>query len=383
MSKEIRAVWPFDEKHPLRRVVVKVGSNVLALKSGGIDPERLAALCAQIAAVRSLGIEVVLVTSGAVAAGRGLLGLDKRPTELPELQAVAAIGQCALMEAYSRAFRNHGLIAAQLLLNREDMDDRRRYLNARLALTELVRRNAIPVINENDTVNIEELKFGDNDMLSAMIAGKMDADLLVLLTNVPGLMTGHPKHDPTARLIPVVAEVTAEIEGLVASVQSEHGTGGMRTKLMAARHANTFGVACVVADGTAPNILPTIVAGDFKGTYFAPRAARKSGSSRRHWIHTTRPRGTVVVDAGAARALTQQHKSLLPVGITAVEGNFHKGDTVRIIGPDGTDLAHGITNYDADKLNQLKGMKRPEWEAAGIGADYTEAIHCDNIALLQ
>lgn len=376
----IRAAWPFRETPP-RRVVIKVGSNVLALKEGGLNLDRISELAAIIASARKQGTEVILVTSGAVAAGRGLLKMPRRPTVLSQLQAVAAIGQCALMEAYARAFRTHGLIAAQLLLNRDDMDDRRRYLNARNALISLLEQNAIPVVNENDTVNVEELKFGDNDMLSAMVTAKMDADLLVILTNVPGLMTGHPMNDPNAALIPVVTTINRDVENLVSDGNSEFGTGGMATKLMAARHATQFGAACVVADGTVKNQVAEILLGDFEGTYFCPKGTRKAGSSRRHWIYARRPRGEVVVDKGAEKALVSGGKSLLPVGIVGVGGTFQKGDIVRLVNEAGEDLARGITNYPSEVIDLMKGKKSGDLTDGELVLDYPEVVHRDNLVL--
>lgn len=372
--------WPFSE-HPLRRVVVKVGSNVLALPEGGLNVARVGELADMAALARRRGVEIIIVTSGAVAAGRGVLAMRQRPTALPDLQAVAAIGQCALMEAYANAFRRHGFHAAQVLLNRDDMDDRRRYLNARNAMISLLEKNAVPVVNENDTVTVEELKFGDNDMLSAMVAAKMDADLLVILTNVPGLMSGHPEKDPGARLIPWIEKITPAVEALVTGGNSEHGTGGMATKLQAARHATQFGVACVIADGTTEGQLGAVLGGDFQGTLFTASATRRAGSSRRHWIYSRRVKGELTIDDGAATALLHAGKSLLAVGITEVTGSFGKGDIVRISDGSGTDLARGITNYDSGALRLMRGKKTAQLAREGLALDYPEVVHRDNMAL--
>lgn len=372
--------WPFAQQ-PLRRVVVKVGSNVLALPEGGLNVARIGDLSNMIARERRRGIEMIVVTSGAVAAGRGVLALGRRPTTLRDLQAVASIGQCALMEAYANAFRRHGFHAAQLLLNRDDMDDRRRYLNARNAMISLLEQNAVPVINENDTVTVEELKFGDNDMLSAIVAAKMDADLLVILTNVPGLMSGHPGLDPAARVVPHVERITPQVEALVNTGNSEHGTGGMATKLLAARHATQFGVACVIADGTIDGQLGAVLSGRFEGTLFTAMTTRRAGSARRHWIYTRRPRGEVAVDGGAAKALLHGGKSLLAVGITAVSGTFDKGDIIRIVDGEGNDIARGITNYGSGALLLMQGKKTEQLAREGIAIDYPEVIHRDNMAV--
>jgi len=356
----IRESWPFREHEP-RRVVLKIGSNVLAAPGGGLNPARMASLCASIAALIARGVEVIVVSSGAVAAGRGMLGLKSRPTELPQLQAVAAVGQSALMDTWGRALAPHKLVAAQLLLTRDDMDDRRRYLNMRHALIALVEHKiVVPIINENDTVTVDELKFGDNDMLSAMVAAKLDSDLLIILSNVPGLMTGNPKEDPNATVIPFVKEITPDVEALVSGKISSFGTGGMATKLQAARHATQFGVSVALADGSVDGQLERIVAGTFTGTFFQARTPRRAGDSRRHWIMARRPSGDIVVDEGAERALVVAHKSLLPVGIRATSGQFHGGDVVRVLSPSGRDLGHGIVNYDRETVERIKGRQGDE-----------------------
>lgn len=382
VQETIAAHWPFREK-PLRRVVVKAGSNVLSLPKGGLDPGRMHALCASLAAARRNGLEVILVSSGAVAAGRGILGLTKRPTSIPDLQAVAAIGQGALMEEYNRHLRGFGFVGAQMLLNREDMDDRRRYLNARLALASMLQHDVIPIINENDTVNIDELKFGDNDMLSAMVAAKMEADLLVILSNVPGLMTGNPSTDPTAEIVPVVSEVDGTIESLVHSEKSGLGTGGMATKLKAASHGTRFGVTVVITNGMNTGQLDTVLSGKFQGTLFLPPHARRAGDSRRHWIGSHSPSGLVVVDEGAARALSLGGRSLLPVGIRGVKGAFQAGDVVRIEDEHGKGIAQGIANYDSDSLTKIIGKRGEEILTLLGEAAYEEAIHRNNMVLVK
>ena len=379
---EIRKAWPFAEA-PLRRVVVKIGSNVLALKDGGVDKKRVTSLVNSIAAIYGQGLEVIVVSSGAVAAGRGLLGLSKRPTSIPALQAVAAIGQGALMEEYSQRFRRHDIIVAQMLLNRDDMDDRRRYLNARFALTELLHRRVVPIINENDSVTIDELKFGDNDMLSAMVAAKMDADLLIILSNVPGLMTGHPNKDPKAELIPVVSRLNEEHIGLVDAAASDHGTGGMKTKLLAARHAAQFGVACAVVDGMREGKIERVVAGEFEGTLFLPTSMRRSGMSRRHWLSSVRPKGEIVVDAGARRAILKNGKSLLAVGVRATTGDYIKGDVVSISDKNGVEIARGVVNFDAADVEQIKGVKGAELGRVLGTVSYSEVVHRNNMVLVE
>ena len=381
MNTELKDNWPFKDR-PLRRIVVKVGSNVLALAKGGLNRERIGVLTDALASIQKQGIEVILVSSGAVAAGRGILGLTVRPTTIPELQAVAAVGQGALMEEYSNQFRRHGLVPAQILLTRDDMDDRRRYLNIRLALLSLLSRNAIPVINENDTVTIDELKFGDNDMLSAMVAAKMEADLLVIMSNVPGLMTAHPKYHPDATVIPIIREITPDIEGLVHAEGSEFGVGGMKTKLLAARHATSFGVCCAIVNGNQDGILQQIASGDFVGTLFLSKNSRRSHNSRLHWISSRHPHGEVRIDAGAGKAVAEGHKSLLPVGIREVVGEFERGDVVKVATLEGDLLASGIVNYDASTLRKIMGKRGDEIRSILGQVDYPEAIHCDNLVVV-
>lgn len=382
MNPEIQQHWPFKGTAP-RRIVVKVGSNVLSLPEGGLNVPRIDALCQSVAALKKAGSEVILVSSGAVSAGRGILGLKKRPGEIPQLQAVAAIGQGALMEAWSKCFRTYGLVPAQVLLTRDDMEDRRRYLNARLALQAVLDFGAIPVINENDTVTIDELKFGDNDMLSAILSGNLGADLLVIMSNVRGLMTGHPEQDPTARLIPVVGDIGSDAHALVFSDKSTFGTGGMKTKLLAAQHATHFGVHTVIVDGRNDGILDGIGRGDFEGTLFLPKASRRAGDGWRHWILSRLPKGELIVDDGAQRALIESRKSLLAVGITGSTGDFQKGDVVEIRNQSGQQLAHGIANFDAAQVALIRG-KRADMIATVLGeVSYPEVVHKDNLVLVR
>lgn len=379
-GETIAECWPFQARPP-KRLVVKIGSNVLALPSGGLDLARVAILCEQVAEAREAGMEVILVSSGAVAAGRGILGMTSRPNTIPDLQAVAAIGQGALMEAYNHEFRRYRLVAAQMLLTRDDMDDRRRYLNARLALLSLLHHPVIPIINENDVVTVDELKFGDNDMLSAMVAAKLDADLLVILSNVPGLMTDNPGRNPDARLIPVVRELTREITALADGDRSTFGVGGMASKLEAARHATRFGVTCVMTDGCGPEPISRVLSGDFEGTLFLPSSPRKAGMARKHWIGSRRAKGRVIVDQGAARALVDKKRSLLAVGVRGIEGTFGKGDVISIESDAGTVLAQGIVNYDSERLALIMGHRSEELSGILGEPAYAEVVHANNLVL--
>lgn len=381
LEARIKDFWPFGES-ALRRVVIKVGSNVLALPQGGLNPERVEGICGAVGAAVGRGLEVIVVSSGAVAAGRGILGLTERPTSIPELQAVAAIGQGALVEAYARRFRREGRVVAQMLLNRDDLSDRRRYLNARNALCSLLARGVVPVINENDSVTIDELKFGDNDMLSAMVAAVMDADLLLILSDVAGLMTGPPERDPGARLVPVVEEITAEVEGLVGERGSTFGTGGMGSKIAAARHATQFGVAAAIVDGRRPGKITRVLEGDFEGTLFLPRRGRRAGAARRHWILSGRAKGTLMVDEGAERALVERGTSLLPVGVTGVEGVFQRGDIVRVRTAAGAALAQGLVNFSSEEMARIVRCKAEDVRRRVADADGPEAIHRNNLVLM-
>ncbi|MBI5155559.1 glutamate 5-kinase [Candidatus Poribacteria bacterium] len=377
----IQGAWPFQAAP--HRAVFKFGSNLLSAPDGRLDGARIRSLAEGLARWREAGTEVFIVTSGAVAAGMGIRGSADRPKELPDLQALAAIGQCHVMDEYIAAFGKHGLTVAQVLLTRGDLEDRRRYLNAKSTLEALVGMGAIPVINENDTVVTEELTFGDNDMLSAIMAAKLGADLLVILTDIDGLFTSPPAQDAAARLIEVVPKVTTEIERLGGGSGSRLGRGGMATKVLAARHATRFGITTVIGNGRREGLLDEIRRGDFRGTLFLARqSGRRRGQARAHWIALRTPKGAVTVDDGARRALLEGGRSLLPVGIVSVSGDFTRGDVISIRDRAGEDLARGITNYSSGAVARLKGHKGNE--LAGIlggEALYEEVIHRNNLHL--
>ncbi len=378
-AQEKRSNWPFEGLP--HRLVIKLGSNVLSTPQGTLDVERVGIVSRQISLLLHQGSQVLIVTSGAVAAGMGVMGFAKRPTELPELQGLAAIGQCQLMNAYGRAFGEHGINVAQVLITRSDLEDRRRYLNAQYTLESLLAMGVVPIINENDTVITEELTVGDNDMLSAIIAAKVTADLLVILTDINGLYTANPKTDPNAELIEAVKLVDKDIEKLATGPGSAVGRGGMITKVAAARHAATFGVPSVVANGRVDNAIADIAAGRLCGTYFQARKPKGGrGRARVHWISMRRPKGVLTIDDGARRALVEMGKSLLPVGVVAVEGAFEKGGIVSIRTKSGEEIARGISNFTAEQLRQLCGRKACEFsEILGSQPGYAEAVHRDNL----
>jgi glutamate 5-kinase len=327
------------------------------------------------------GVEVILVSSGAIAAGRARLRMTERPRTIPQKQAAAAVGQSALIQAWERAFSAHRRRVAQLLLTADDLANRRRFLNARHTLMTLLRLGIVPVINENDTVAVEEIKFGDNDHLSSLVTNLIQADLLVILTDTEGLHDADPRVSRRARLIPLVRELTPMIERLARSEAGDVGTGGMASKVAAARKAGHFGVPCVVASGRRQRIVSRILDGEALGTLFLPRAARLS--SRKHWIAFTRePQGSIRVDEGAVTALRERGKSLLPSGVVEVSGRFRTGDLVRIADPRGHEFARGLAQYGAEEIGRIQGLRTSEIEKVLGYKSTDEVIHRDDLVLL-
>lgn len=367
-------------KH-LKRMVIKIGSQVLTSGDQDLDHSFVADLAAQVATAREKGLEVLLVSSGAIAAGRGALGLTTRPRTIPQKQAAAAIGQSRLMRAYEDAFAAHGINVAQLLLTRGDLADRTRYLNARSTLETLLECGVVPIINENDTVVVDEIKFGDNDNLSALVTNLVDAGLLVIMTDIDGFYDADPRTNPGAKLVGLVKSITKEQELAAGGSSSTVGTGGMATKLAAAKKAGKSGAATIIVNGTKPGILSELLAGGQAGTLILP--ATTSLTRRKHWIaYTLRPQGKLTVDSGASNVLKQKGKSLLPTGVTAVDGNFARGACVRICDPAGNEFARGIADYSANEVTLIMGHKSSDIEEI-LGYRYAdEIIHRDNMVLL-
>jgi glutamate 5-kinase len=365
----------------VRRLVVKVGTGLITQPKLGPDPDRIAALAGEIAAVRE-GREVVLVTSGAIATGMARLTLAERPRSIPEKQAAAAVGQSALMWHYEHAFKRHGLPVGQVLLSAHDISDRARYLNARNTLLALLKFGVLPIVNENDTVAVEEIKVGDNDNLSALVASLIDADLLVVLTDVDGLYTSDPAKDPTATKLDTVDTITEEIERLVWRGTGAGSVGGMATKLEAAHKAAAAGVPMVIASGRKQGVLGRILKGEPTGTYFAPKADRLG--ARKRWIaFAVPPQGRLTVDAGALEALTRLGKSLLPSGVVKVDGDFAAGEVVALVGDaDAREFARGLANFDADELRKIQGAKTREIVQRLGYKSVDEVIHRDNLVIL-
>jgi glutamate 5-kinase len=359
---------------------VKVGSGLIADPERGPDPARIGPLATELATLMGDGVQVALVTSGAIAAGSARLGLGGRPRSIPEKQAAAAVGQAALMWLYEQACAAHGVRVGQILLTQEDVSDRARYLNARNTILTLLAFGVLPVINENDTVAVEEIKLGDNDNLAALVAGLVDADLLVLLSDTDGLYTGDPRRDPTARRIERVETITPEME-VRAGGGGPLGTGGMVTKLQAAQKAMAAGIPMVIADGRRPAVLRALLRGEPVGTYFQPRTDRLA--ARKRWIAFALPvQGTITVDGGARRALVERGKSLLPSGVVQVVGQFAAGDLVAVHDPEGREFARGLVSCDARELELLRGAKTADIERV-LGYRVTaEIIHRDNLVIL-
>jgi len=363
-------------------VVVKVGTNVLANAEGVLDRDRIASLAHQLHAVRERGWRVVLVSSGAIGAGVGKLNLGKRPTDLPHLQACAAIGQTALMQIYQECFAPHGILPAQILLTGGDFDNRARYLNVRNTILTLFEYQCLPIINENDTVSVAEIKFGDNDQLAAMVANLMQAKLLILLTNVDGLYSADPGIDPTATLLETVPAIDRSVTELAGATKSQLGTGGMRSKLKAARLATSAGGAVIMANGATDGILEAVFRGQSVGTLFLPQSDGVPAWKR--WIGlTARPKGLLLIDAGAQNAVLQLGKSLLPVGVREVVGEFGKGDLVSICDATGAEIGRGLSNYSAVDAARLAGLNTQQIAELLGKVAYPELVHRDNLAVMK
>jgi glutamate 5-kinase len=355
-----------DSLKSISRLVVKLGTGVLTDSRKQIDPAQLEQLVGQIAALRKSGIEIVLVTSGAVGAGMGALGYEKRPAELAELQACAAVGQSRLMANYAELFAKHDLHVAQVLLTHEDLEHHERHLNARNTLVTLLGRGVVPIINENDAVSFTEIKFGDNDKLSALVASLLPADLLVILTTVDGVIENFSKSNP--KTISIIEQIDSTIEKLAGGTSSETAVGGMRSKIEAAKIVVRSGIPLVIASGKKKNILAKILGAENEGTLFVAQPNKLQG--RKRWIaFFHHPKGALFVDDGAKTALRESGKSLLPPGVARCEGNFDAEEVVRICDLDGTEFARGIAKFSAE---EIRGRKLAR----------VELVHRDDLVIL-
>ncbi len=363
-----------------RRVVVKIGSRVLVDENHLLNEDHVADLVRQMAKLRSGGREIVCVTSGAIAAGLSALGRRDRPRDLPSLQAAAAIGQARLIGLYRELFAAHGLSVAQVLLTHADLRARERHLNARNTFNQLLGCGIVPIVNENDTVAVDEIRVGDNDLLSALVACLVRAHLLVLLTDTYGLMSRPPNRAGDGGLVRVVEQVTPEIHAMAGRSESQIATGGMQSKVQAAEMVTRAGERAVIAHGRTPDVLERILAGEPLGTVIQPRPQRMGG--RKRWIaFFDHPRGQLHVDAGAARALVGEGRSLLAVGVTAVEGDFDRGASVRIIDPGGAEIARALVNYAADALRRIAGCHSSRIAEILGCCEYEEVVHRANLVL--
>ena len=372
---------PIQRLKSAKRVVVKVGSNVLTAASG-LNLDAVASLSAQISALIDRGLEVLFVSSGAMASGLRKMGITKRPEEIPKRQAIAAVGQSGLMNAYETAFAKHNKRVAQILLTSEDLNNRIRYLNARNTLNTLLDWKVVPIINENDTIMVEEIKLGDNDNLAAMITLLMDADFLISLTDIDGLYTKDPRTEPDAQLIPHVSVYNKEIESYASHIPGALGRGGMLSKIKAAKKVNAAGVPMIIAKGDKPGILLNLFSGEAHGTYFEPR--KKKLNRRKCWIaYTLTPKGALTVDGGAEQAMRHRGKSLLPSGIMDVQGDFKEGAPVAIKSPSNQTIGIGLVNYSAADIRAIKGIKTSQIKTCLGDKPYDEVIHRDNLVITE
>jgi glutamate 5-kinase len=362
-------------------LVVKVGTNVLTGADGRLDAKRLQQLADQVQRVRNTGRKVVLVSSGAIGAGLGQLRLDKRPTDLRHLQACAAIGQSFLMRAYQECLAPHGTNVAQILLTAGDFDNRHRYLNARNTILTLFEWGVLPIINENDTVSVAEIRFGDNDHLAAMVTNLLQAPLLVLLTVVDGLYASDPTANPQAQVVSIVPQIDGPTMEMAGPSHSALGTGGMRSKIRAARMVTAAGESVIMASGVREGVLDKVLAGEAVGTLFLPHG--QSMPAWKRWLgFTARPKGKLIVDAGARRAVVDRGRSLLPIGVVEVHGSFGKGDVVSLCDAQSGEFGRGLTNYSATDAGRIVGLRSDQIAGVLGVVPYEEVVHRDNLVVI-
>lgn len=365
-----------------KRIIVKVGSSTITHDTGRLNYYRIEKLVREMADLENEGHEMILVTSAAVSAGMDTLGLTKRPDSIRQKQALAAVGQGVLMHVYERIFREYGQKVGQVLLTRMDMQDRKKFMNSRNTLLAMIDMGIIPIINENDVVAVDEFKIGDNDTLAAMVSGIVEADLLILLSDIDGLYTANPQTHEDATIIPVVEEIDKALFDIAGGAGSSMGTGGMYTKIQAASIATAADVDMIIALGSEDGIIRRICKGEPVGTLF--KAKHNHLHAKKRWLVSgSKPMGNIVVDAGCAKALMDHGSSLLPVGITSVEGRFHESDIVTVT-YEGNVIAKGIVNYNSVNINAIKGLQTERIESV-LGHDgiYEEIIHRDNLVLMQ
>jgi glutamate 5-kinase len=379
-SLSAQQVQPQPVLAQAKRVVVKVGSSLVTNEGKGLDAAAIDRWAEQIAALRGMGKDVVMVSSGAIAEGMKRLGWAKRPTSINELQAAAAVGQMGLAQVYESCFKQHDMPTAQVLLTHEDLADRKRYLNARSTLLTLLSHSVVPIINENDTVTTDEIKVGDNDTLGALVANLIDADVLVILTDQEGLYTADPRKDALAQFLSAVRAGDTALEGMAGGAGSSIGKGGMITKVLAAKRAASRGAHTIVASGRRAQVLQALAKGEAIGTQFL--AQTQPLAARKQWLQDhLQLKGSVSLDAGAVKALLQGGKSLLPIGVAHVQGEFQRGEAVAILSPDGTEIARGLMNYASGEARLIAGRPSSDIENILGFVEEAELIHRDNLVL--
>jgi len=370
---------PIQRFKDTKRVVVKLGSNVITAQNG-LNLKVIESISRQISILMDRGIEVILISSGAMAAGIRKMKMDRRPDEIPKRQAIAAIGQSEVMNTYEREFSLFNKKVAQILLTSEDLNDRQRYLNARNALHTLIDWKVVPIVNENDTIMVEEIKLGDNDNLAAMITLLMDADFLFILTDIDGLYDKDPRYSDDAKLVSKVSTFEKKIDSYAGNIPGTLGTGGMFSKIQAARKVTAAGIPMIVAKGDCPDILLRLFENESLGTYFVPK--KEKMAQRKCWIaYTLKPKGSLIIDDGAATAIGKNRKSLLPSGIVDVKGKFTEGAPVSIETLSSDIIGTGLVNYSSSDIGLIKGLKTSQIESCLGGKHYDEVVHRDNLVI--
>ena len=365
------------------RVVIKIGSSSLTLKEGGLDLLNMKKFVSEVAELKKEGMEVIVVTSGAIAAGLKYLKIPARPRDISALQAAASVGQVELMRTYGDLFAEYGLKVGQILLTREDTTRRKQYLNIKNTIENLLKLNVIPIINENDSSAVEEIKFGDNDRLAAMVASLTEADLLIVLSDIEGLYDKNPQEYNDAKLISFVEKITPAVEQLAGGIGSTYGSGGMISKIKAAKICSFSGIAMVIANSKTEGVLKKIINFEQIGTFFAPQTLRKVKSLKRWIAFGVKTKGSIVIDSGAEEAVKSKGKSILPVGILKVEGKFSKGDTLKVFSQGGELIGKGISNFSDEEINKIKGMNEKQILKKFGSLVCAEVIHRDSLVVFK
>lgn len=371
-----------EQLRNVKRVVIKVGTSTLTHSTGLLNLSRIENLVRQLSDIHNRGIEVILVSSGAIGAGIGKLGLKEKPKTIPQKQAAAAVGQGILLHMYEKLFSEYGKIAAQILLTRDDISHRTRFLNATNTFYALLEQGVIPIVNENDAIVVDEIKFGDNDTLSAMVASLVNADLLILLTDIDGLYDSNPKINTNAKFIDYVENITDEIVNAAGDAGSSLGTGGMITKINAGKIATSSGSSMIIVNGDAPNVLNVLLDGREIGTFF--KATEHPLQAKKHWMaFGTNPSGNITIDHGAEKALIDNGKSLLSKGIISVKGTFSEGEVISILNNNNEEIGHGITNYNSLDIDVIKGLDSSEIEEKLGYKNYDVVVHANNLVTFK